>query len=337
MKQLIKSVLQAIGRVKGLRELWLALARWILQTLPLPTAARETIIWQMGTYVLGLDYRAEVHLNTGPHFDVGLEEHLSRLVLFYPKWKDYLWEPQSLRLALRLQNPSGATFIAGAHIGYHALHLADAMKARGGRVFAFEPVSELYQCLARNKALSRLDNLIIEHAVLSASGQEEMILNVAGSRSSAESFSVGEALKQERVRAVSLEAYAREQGVSRADLIFLDIEGSEFSVLRGAAALLEGTPNLILEVNRPGLRLLGLTEVDFYRFLFERGYGVYAIDDDYHAAYHHVNPHLIRLLGIALDDSPYCAGEKAFNILATRTPGRLNEPGIEIHQGTKSS
>ena len=108
-------------------------------------------------------------------------------------------------------------------------------------------------------------------------------------------------------------------------------------MLRGAAALLDGTPNLILEVNRPGLRLMGATEADFYRFLFERGFGVYAIDDDYHATYHHVDPHLIKLFGMALDDPPYCAEKKAFNILATRTPERLNEPGIEIHLGAKFS
>ena len=49
---------------------------------------------------------------------------MNRALLLCSNWKDYIWEPQTLRLAMCLQPQDGTTIVAGGHIGYDALHLA---------------------------------------------------------------------------------------------------------------------------------------------------------------------------------------------------------------------
>lgn len=313
----------------GFRGAWLGLIQWLNGRKLLPLRLRDMLMWDVATYVLGYGFETPVTLTTGPTLVAGIDDEVNRQVLFFPQWDDYIWEPQTSRLALHLQPPNKATFLAGGHIGYHALHLAWAAKQNGGQVFAFEPLAKSFGRLKRGQELSHLTNLTCERAILTRESCEEVSFFAAGTVSSVDARVANSAV-EERVRAVALDDYAQAQGIEKVGLIFLDVEGNELEVLRGAPGLLAQEPDLILEVNRPGLKAQGLTEGDFYQFLFERGYQVFYIEDNYSFTLSGYDRNCVELRPVRGEDRTFKPGMPSFNIVATRHLERLTAPFIRI-------
>lgn len=325
MKNVIKLTLRILGYVPFVRLAWLNTVRWLFFHVPLPIRVRDFLMWDVATYILGLDFETSVKLSTGVRMIGGMGDQISRFILFYSDWQDYLWEPQTLRLALRLLPPNGQVFIAGAHIGYHALHLA--LKAEDGHVFAFEPVQSLFTKLSKNFQIAKLSSLTIENMALSQKSAEAVTLSVAGMRSS---IDVPLAEGVETVKAVSLDDYAKACGVDRVELIFLDIEGSELNVLQGATNMLETLPDLILEVNRPGLYAQGQSPDFLYGFLKQKGYKVFFIDDDYFFTLRNNDPSVIELRPIFSEDKKFHPEMRSFNIFATCDPDKIGSLNIRV-------
>jgi FkbM family methyltransferase len=327
MKSLVKSFLKQLGRLPGLRALWLWLARWTLNTLPLSPGWRDAILWPLATYILGSDYSETVRLRTGPVFHAHLDDPISRLTLFYPGSKAYLWEPQTLRLALCLQPPHGLTLVGGAHVGYHALHLAHRAQTTGGQVVAFEPAGRTFASLKRNHELANLGSLAVEHAALGPHSQGAVSFFLRGMRSSLQPI---EGAHSESLPLFSLDDYVRQRGRLPVGLVFLDVEGNELDVLHGAKGLLLQHPHLILEVNRPGLRSSGRAPGDLYAFLFAQGYSVFFIDDDYTSTHPGADSERIVLRPVKADDERLCPNLRAFNVVAVQNPDALRQPGIDV-------
>ena len=245
MRNIAKVALKGLGRMPFARPVGLLLMRWVLVTLPLSSPIRELIVWPLATYILGNDYQSVVRLHTGPTMMGTLDNPIGRSILFYGQATGYVHEPHTLRLALWLLKPSGRVIHAGAHIGYHAVHLAQAVQPGGGHVFAFEPVTDHYAQLKRNCELSKLDNLVAEHMALNGVSQKHIQIQVAGARSTLIQNDLVKAGVIEEVESVSLNDYAGQRDLKSVELIFLDIEGSELNVLSGAEKLLNSQPDLI--------------------------------------------------------------------------------------------
>lgn len=329
LKSFAKFVLRSIGRLTWLRDLWLAGARWMLCNVTLPRRWRNFVLWEMATHILSYDYAESVNLFTGLRLTVGIEDSVSRSILLCSWWRDYIWEPQTLRLALMLQS-GGVTIVAGGHIGYDALHLARALQTIGGRVIAFEPFSESYERFLRNQHDSNIYNVTLERIALSDHSRAEVVLHVASSNSSIDVAGVSPDERFEKVSAVSLDDYAKAHSLEMVELIFLDVEGSELKVLQGATSLLKFSPIIIMEINRPNIRDLGFTPDDVYQFLFAQNYLLYFIVDDYFFDlhdYYHAEVVLYPLFG---DDPNFQSRLTIFNVLAVRDPRILRQSGIKI-------
>jgi FkbM family methyltransferase len=331
MKNIVKAALMGLGRVPFVRSVGLLLMRWVLVTLPLSSSIRELIVWPLATYILGNSYQLVMRLNTGPTMLGTLDNPIGRSILFYGQATGYVHEPHTLQVALWLLKSSGRVIHAGAHIGYHAVHLAQAVQPGGGQVFAFEPVTDHYAQLKRNCELSRLDNLIVEHMALNGVSQKHVQIQIAGSKSGLIQNGLAEAGVIEEVESVSLDDYARQRDLKSVELIFLDVEGSELNVLSGAEKLLNSRPDLILEVNRAGLLEQQQRPDNLYRFLFERGYSIYFIFDDYGTHRYDPKDKTVNLVPVESDDVDFGPTRvKAFNILATCFPEKLSVPGIKL-------
>lgn len=141
-----------------------------------------------------------------------------------------------LELLRQLCGPGSVVFDVGANVGDHALPLARHVMP-SGVVFAFEPVRVLFQTLCANIALNSLVNVeCVNAAVGEASGHvliPEVDFSRAGNYGAFElaSFSQGRP-----VRKVTLDEFA--DGLSRVDLVKIDVEGMESAVLAGARRLL---------------------------------------------------------------------------------------------------
>ena len=71
----------------------------------------------------------------------------------------------------------------------------------------------------------------------------------------------------------TLDAIIKEAGVSRVDVVKIDVEGSEFSVLKGAQeTLAKYRPVLLVELDDSLLRAMGTSSAEITSFLGARGY-----------------------------------------------------------------
>ncbi|HYC91501.1 MAG TPA: FkbM family methyltransferase [Thermoanaerobaculia bacterium] len=201
------------------------------------------------------------------------------------------------RLLLRSLGPDDVFFDVGANVGYYTILAA----GRGARVHAFDAQEALAEHLRRSIERNGYgDRVTVTHAAvcerhggdveLFLPEERETLLGVA-------SLQQHEWLRggtRVRVPALSLDGYARERGIARVDVVKIDVEGAEESVVRGMGELLERCrPRLIVAEVWPealrfdsiehgrALRAEGVARFEAVaRLLRPFGYEAYWIGDD---------------------------------------------------------
>jgi len=155
---------------------------------------------------------------------------IGRSLDLYGEW----WESE-VELLSRLVGPGSVVVDIGANIGSHSIPLARRV-APGGRLIAFEPQRIVFQQLCANVALNGLTNVTCRpEAVGSARGvaripalDPRQDFNFGGIRLRSDD-------KGEHVAVISLDDF----GLSKCDLIKIDVEGMEPAAIAGAAKTIE--------------------------------------------------------------------------------------------------
>ena len=152
---------------------------------------------------------------------------------------------------VRGANFRGKTLLdVGANRGIYSIYMSRAAGPTG-RVFAFEPQTELKEQLETVKRHFRLENLSIENTGLS-SEPGELLMRRPKSGAGAASFHIDPSAGWEefRVPVVRLDDFVTHSGIDRVHLIKCDVESHEFDVFKGAEATLrKDLPALIFECN----------------------------------------------------------------------------------------
>lgn len=150
----------------------------------------------------------------------------------------------------------------GANIGLYSLALA-ALAPRG-RVYAFEPSPGSFDYLRHNVDDNGLANVESFKLALGAQAAgtvhfHDIPFFTAGSFTvDDDSFLTSEALGSNyfEAPATTLDAFVAEHGLNRVDLVKIDVEGAELSVLDGAKETLSTMrPKVVLEFNSFGFSL----------------------------------------------------------------------------------
>lgn len=166
-------------------------------------------------------------------------------------------EPERLKFAKDLTLPNFICFDIGANVGIYSLLFAKYSKF----VYAFEPFPRNLKFLNKTINLNKVENVkIIPYAVTNKEGvswfQEGE--NVAEGK-----LSPGGALK---VKTISLDNFIKKKGIEP-NLLKIDVEGAELSVLEGAKNyMLENKPVLLIETHGETLKK------NCFKFLDEIGY-----------------------------------------------------------------
>ncbi|MCC6389809.1 MAG: FkbM family methyltransferase [Bryobacterales bacterium] len=142
--------------------------------------------------------------------------------------------------------PAGGVFYdLGAQAGYHTV-LASKLAGESGGVYAFEPLPRNQIFLRRNLELNAIRNVIVVAAAVTDLDGELCFDPGAG-------FMAGHLNMQGegiRVRAVSLDQWMRQEGARPPDVIKIDVEGAELSVLGGAERVIrERRPVVLLDTH----------------------------------------------------------------------------------------
>lgn len=166
----------------------------------------------------------------------------------------------------------------GANVGFYTVPLARRLLELGGTVHAFEPLAANHARLAENIALNGAATVARawHSAVGRSEGTVELEPELGAPTGNAASFpvtSVGPG--RETSPLTTLDAFAARERLARCDLVKIDVEGGELSVLVGAAGLLAGfRPLVVLELNRYWMERFDWTLADLQAFAAGHGYRV---------------------------------------------------------------
>jgi len=188
------------------------------------------------------------------------------------------WEPQSWA-AIRQHLPVGGTFVdVGAHIGYYSLKAAKTVGPTG-RVIAVEANPDTVRILRGNVEASGANAIAVHPVACSDSGNVLEFFGSMRSNTGKASLCRDNALQSGSVGAVCrvcaqpLDAIVEENGLSRIDVVKIDVEGAELLVLKGARqALTRFSPVLMVELNDTLLQSMGTSTAEVGEFLQSLGY-----------------------------------------------------------------
>ena len=191
-------------------------------------------------------------------------------------WYDHDW-PELPEIALlkrgRLK-PGARVFDLGAHQCIVAMMLAKIV-GPDGQVVALEANQHNAEIGERNRSLNRIANLrVVAGAVARESG------TIVFSRGLNAKVDRGNgAFGRTRVPAFSVDDQARTHGTP--SVLFIDVEGFECEVLRGARETLSNAPDIFVEVHtRCGLEDYGGSCRELYEVLSSHRYALFAAPGD---------------------------------------------------------
>jgi len=173
-----------------------------------------------------------------------LNEALQRQFYFFGT---YFLEQTLLECWQKLAMTARVVFDVGANAGIYSL--AALSSNPGATVYAFEPTPEIAARLRAAAELNGLDQLNVqEAAVMDEPGYATLIrCRGADGANDGMNFIKLRSESGERVRTESLDTFCRARAIGKIDLMKIDVQGQEGSVLRGATDLLkEGRIGVIL-------------------------------------------------------------------------------------------
>lgn len=248
--------------------------------LRLSTAGKLTIarllrrVAGAGLAVSGGDPRDVMCTRHGVRWSLDLDEGV-QLALYLG-----LYERSTTRALARLASPGAVAIDVGANIGAQALPLANRIGPTG-RVVAVEPADSAMERLRRNCSLNPalVERVTLVHRALGAPGDRAADSYFASwpltPATNAHPVHQG-APERSTAGASTLDGLVDELGLSRVDIIKLDVDGHELPVLEGAAVTLSRFhPVVVFELCPYLLVERGEAPATLPALFTDLGYGLY--------------------------------------------------------------
>jgi FkbM family methyltransferase len=184
----------------------------------------------------------------------------------YNEWR--LWA-----VARALSSPGDTIVEVGANIGTETVGFSDIVGS-AGRVVAFEPLASSVATLERALSHARHRNVEVLPYAVGARAESIRMAVPAGFPSRAQVVTEEEG-STVTVEAESVTLDSMEDMLGRVRLLFVDAEGSEVNVIRGADSVLSRSkPDIVIEANPKSLEELGFTAAELREELVGHGYEI---------------------------------------------------------------
>ena len=192
------------------------------------------------------------------------------------------YEPGTTRLFKETVNPGMVVVDIGAHVGYYTL-LAAKQVGPKGKVYSFEPEQDNHALLLKNIAMNGYDNVVVtQMAVSDRMGSSTLYLaDLDSGRHSMYQHGLPER-GSTPVNTTTLDSFLASEEWPHIDLVKIDVEGAEVSVLDGMTILMERNAGLkfIIEFNPALLQGGGVDPLVFLERLASPGGAIQIIEDD---------------------------------------------------------
>jgi FkbM family methyltransferase len=195
-------------------------------------------------------------------------------------WYGYYEKPVTVLLQMLLK-PDSIMLDIGANVGYFTVIAASL--AKNGKVYAFEPVTELFEKLKTNIHENNLFNAMAINAAAGESQRESLIYISDESNKGMSSLKPPENFSgySQPVTIVRIDDWIKQTDIDRVDFIKIDVEGYELFALQGMTEMLMNfTPVLIVEINANTLAYFCLSPNDVMEFLKNLGYMPFNVNEN---------------------------------------------------------
>jgi len=123
----------------------------------------------------------------------------------------------------------------GAHLGFFTIKAAK--KASKGVVYAFEPFSMHYRLLEENILSNNIKNVkFYNQAITDKASELSFYYTIHGDPCDTSLFKINpeEKIYEEKVQSISLKDFFQQESLERCNLLKIDCEGAEYSILMSA-------------------------------------------------------------------------------------------------------
>jgi FkbM family methyltransferase len=185
-----------------------------------------------------------------------------------------VWEPFETHLFATAVQAGMVVVDVGANIGHYTLEAARSVGEKG-KVFAFEPEPHNFDLLCRNIEANSYQNVtLVQKALSNRCGAARLALSPDnfGGHHLENSPATGGCIE---VETLTLDEHFGGRP-EKIDVIKMDAEGAEMSILEGMRELLHANPDLILftEFSPAAIRAAGRDPEKFLKALFASGFCV---------------------------------------------------------------
>lgn len=216
-------------------------------------------------------------LETGATINLHRDDRLSREI-FVNQFE------ANERAFVRSYLTAGDLFVdVGANIGLFTL-IGATVVGPTGKVYAVEPTTTTYQRLLHNIRRNQLSNVECVQGALSDRDEARLLtISTEGfaARNSLGQPTAGTHFTQEKVRCYQWDTFSAEHGlIGAVALMKIDIEGWEFTMLKGAQATLRrvDAPDLLVEFGEGNAQANGTSCAALYELLVGFDYKLYRLD-----------------------------------------------------------
>lgn len=172
------------------------------------------------------------------------------------------YEPETVAAFRTILRPGMTVVDVGACVGFYSL-LAASLVDACGNVYAFEPNPALYPYLHKNVAANRFNQIVsVNQAVSNRDGSANFYIGTRMGTSSLR-YHWGLERRPIAVRTTTLDTFFAHLNWPPVDLIKIDVEGAELSVLEGMQELCRKTrPSVVIEFAPDLLQAIDMQPVD---------------------------------------------------------------------------
>ena len=168
----------------------------------------------------------------------------------------------------------------GANWGVYST-AARRLVGENGMLMSFEPNKVEFEKLKENLKLNKFNQkniTLINSAVGDEEGTAEFFIppNYKGAYGSMGRPKINEDCKVVKVPVVTMDDVLKKHGVSKVDVIKIDVEGAEIKVLHGMKKTLDAqSPVILMEVSDKRTEVFGYKAKELCVFLADMGYSLY--------------------------------------------------------------
>ncbi len=182
--------------------------------------------------------RAKIHVDTR---DVGVTPHLIM---------DGFWETWLTQCLSGIVKPGNVCLDIGANFGYYSVLMSNLAGANGS-VLAVEPNAALCKLLRRTSSIASHNFKVAEVALSDIAGEAQLSIHdgYLGNSSLIDRKDQGFTdVTTMSVRMTTLDALAEQYGLTKIDVVKIDVEGLEPQIFRGMAKTLADNPDIKIVV-----------------------------------------------------------------------------------------